>query len=268
VSAGADAAGAVPALDAGERLFFEANGYLKIPGALAAAEVARLRVVTDEAVERFRRTPELPGSRLPEFLELEGIMEYHQELFDLVEQRAVFPRVRAIVGGDVAVIDHAYYETPPGGVVAGSAWHTDVGRRIHGVYHPRSTLMVRAMIALDDVGEDDGATLVLPGSHRFTAEVAVPAVAVPEEMPGCVGLTCRAGGAYLFNGNLLHCPGNNRGTRTRRMVLFNYGHRWMRMWKGHEPSAWLAARCTTPMRRQLLGLGRGYYGQDAAYEPR
>jgi ectoine hydroxylase-related dioxygenase (phytanoyl-CoA dioxygenase family) len=86
-------------------------------------------------------------------------------------------------------------------------------------------------------------------------------------MPGSVRLTCTAGSAYLFNGNILHCPGNNRGTRSRRMLLFNYGHRWMRMWNGHQPSSWLAARATTPMRRQLLGLGRAYYGKDAPYEP-
>ncbi len=250
-----------------QRLFFEANGYLMLEGALSAAEVARLRQVTDEALQRFNRNPELPGSRLPEFVEIEAIMEYHQELFDMVEHPYVFPRVRQLVGGDIAVIDHAYYVTPPGGVVAGSAWHTDLGRRIHGVYNPRSILMVRVMYALDDVGPDDGATLVLPGSHRFAADVAVPRVEVPEQMPGSVRMVCAAGSAYLFNGNLLHCPGNNRGTRTRRMLLFNYGHRWMRMWKGHDPSSWLAGRATTPMRRQLLGLGRHYYGKDAPYEP-
>jgi Phytanoyl-CoA dioxygenase (PhyH) len=250
-----------------ERLFFEANGYLMLEGALTAAEVARLRQVTDEAQQRFARNPDLPGSRLPEFLEIEGIMEYHQQLFDLVEHPHVFPRVRQVLGPDIAVIDHAYYVTPPGGVVTGSAWHTDLGKRIHGVYNPRSILMVRVMYTLDDVGPNDGATLVLPGSHRFTPDVAVPRVEVPEQMPGCVRLTCPAGSAYLFNGNILHCPGNNRGTRNRRMLLYNYGHRWMRMWKGHDPSPWLAQRATTPMRRQLLGLGRHYYGADAPYEP-
>ena len=80
------------------------------------------------------------------------------------------------------------------------------------------------------------------------------AVAVPEEMPGSVRLTCAAGSAYLFHGNLVHCPGNNRGPTARRVILFNFGHRWMRMWKGHEPSTWLAGQAVTPIRRQLLGL--------------
>jgi hypothetical protein len=248
-----------------QRLFYETNGYLQIPDALAPAELAAVREAADDAEARWRRNPELPGNRSPEFPEIEGIMEYHPALFDLVEHPRVFPLVREVMGPDIAVIDHAYYITPPGGVVGGTAWHTDVGRRIHGVYHPRSTLMVRAVFALADVDEDGGATLVLPGSHRYTEEVALPRVDTPEEMPCCVRLSCRAGAAYFFNGNLLHCPGNNRSRRgiTRRVVLYNYGHRWMRMWKGHEPSAWLAQRATTPMRRQLLSLGRAYYGPDA-----
>jgi phytanoyl-CoA hydroxylase len=250
-----------------QRLFFEAQGYLMLEGALTPTELSVLRAAAGAAEERWRADPDLPGCRIPEFLEIEAIMEYDQALFDLVEHPRVFPLVRELVGPDVALIDHAHYITPPGGVVSGDAWHTDVGKRLYGVHHPRSVMMVRVMYALEDIGADGGATLVLPGSHRFAADVPLPKVAVPEKMPGCVRLACAAGSAYLFNGNLLHSPGNNRSTATRRVLLYNYGHRWMRMWKGHEPSPALAARAVTPMRRQLLGLGRAYYGKDAPYEP-
>ena len=94
----------------------------------------------------------------------------------------------------------------------------------------------------------------------------MPQVERPEEMPGAVVLSCRAGSAYFFNGNVLHGPSHNRGPATRRVVLFNYGHKWMRMWKGHEPSKELRARAVTPMRRQLLGLTGAYYGEDAELE--
>lgn len=248
-----------------QRLFFETNGYLMLPDTLTPAELAAARRAAGDAEERWRRTPELLGCRIPEFLEIEGILEYHPLFFELAEHPRVLPLVREVVGPDLALLDHAYYITPPGGVVTGSAWHTDVGRRIHGVYHPRSTLMVRVMFALEDVDEDGGATLVLPGSHRYTAETTIPRVEVPEDMPCCKRLACRAGTVYFYNGNLVHCPGNNRSRRgtTRRMLLYNYGHRWMRMWKGHEPSPWVQALATTPMRRQLIGRCRAYYGPDA-----
>lgn len=246
-----------------QRLFWEAQGYLRIEAALSPGELAEVRAAADDAEARWRRLPEMPGCRLPEFEEIEAILEYDLRFLDLLDHPRIFPLVREAVGPDIQLLDHAYYITPPGGVVQGSAWHTDVGRRVLGVHHPRSTMMVRVMIPLEDVPEDGGATLVLPGSHHFLPDVQIPAVAVPEEMPGCVRLTCRAGDAYFFHGNLLHCPGNNRSATTRRMILFNFGHRWMRMWKGHEPSDWLRGVAGTPMRRQLLGLWRAYYGPNA-----
>jgi hypothetical protein len=47
------------------------------------------------------------------------------------------------------------------------------------------------------------------------------------------------------------------------VLLYNYGHKWMRMWRDHEPSPRLAAAARTPMRRQLLGLTPPYKGPDA-----
>jgi ectoine hydroxylase-related dioxygenase (phytanoyl-CoA dioxygenase family) len=141
-----------------------------------------------------------------------------------------------------------------------------VRKRVPGVHHAGSTMMVRAMLALDDIPEDGGATLVLPGTHRQPDGTPIPKVATPEDMPGAVALACKAGTAYFFNGNLVHSPGTNRSTATRRVLLFNYGHKWMRMWAGHEPSARLAAAATTPLRRQLLGLTPPYKGPEAELE--
>jgi ectoine hydroxylase-related dioxygenase (phytanoyl-CoA dioxygenase family) len=258
----ADAAGGA-ALSAEERLAFELRGYLVVEDALAGGELAAARRAADEAEAAWRADPSRPGCRLPEFVEIEGIMEYHPLLFDLVEHPGWFPRVRELLGGGIGLVDHSYYVTPPGGALDGSAWHSDLAGRVHGVDLPRSLLMVRVMIALEDVNADGGATLVLPGSHRWGDEVVLPPVATPEEMPGAVALACRAGTAYFFNGHLRHSPGTNRGAATRRMLLYNYGHKWMRMWRGHEPSERLRRAAATPMRRQLLGLTPPYRGPDA-----
>jgi hypothetical protein len=250
-------------MTAEQRRFFAANGYLVLPGVLAPAELAAVRRAADEAEARWRADPGLPGTRIPGFLEIAAIMEHHPLLFDLVEHPRIFPLVREALGPDVALIDHAYYITPPGGRIDGTAWHTDVRTRLRGVHHAGSTMMVRAMIALTDIAPDDGATLVLPGSHLQPDDSAIPSPATPEDVPGAVPLACTAGSAYFFNGNLLHAPANNRGTVTRRVLLYNYGHKWMRMWRDHEPSPRLAAAARTPMRRQLLGLTPPYRGPDA-----
>jgi hypothetical protein len=249
-------------LTAEQRRAFAADGYLMIPDALSPAELAAVRAAADAAEARWRADPTLPGTRIPEFEEIPAIMEYHPVLFDLVEHPRIFPLIRELMGSGIGLVDHAYYITPPGGVIDGTAWHTDVRTRVSGIHHAGSTMMVRAMYALTDIAADGGATLVLPGTHRQPDDTPIPFVATPEEMPGAVALTCPAGAAYFFNGNLLHSPGNNRSAVTRRVLLYNYGHKWMRMWSGHEPSPRLAAAARTPMRRQLLGLTPPYRGPD------
>lgn len=250
-------------LTGAQRRFFDENGYLLVEDALTPEELAATRAAADRAEARWRADPSLPGTRIPEFLEIAAIMEYDPLLCALAEHPRVFPLVREVLGRDVSLVDHAYYITPPGGVLDGSAWHTDVRTRVPGVNHAASTMMVRAMYALEDVGEDGGATLVLPGSHRQPDDAPLPPLRTPEEMPGAVRLTCRAGSAYFFHGNLLHAPGTNRSRTTRRMLLYNYGHKWMRLWKGHEPSPRLRAQALTPMGRQLLGLTPPYRGPEA-----
>ena len=234
-----------------------------IENALSPTELAAARRAADAAEAAWRADPSRPGTRIPEFLEIEGILEYDPLFLDLAVHPRIFPIVREILSPDIALIDHAYYITPPGGALDGEAWHTDVRKRVPGVHHAGSTMMVRVMIALEDIPEDGGATLVLPGTHRQPDDTPIPRVAVPEDIPGAVALACKAGTAYFFNGNLLHSPGTNRGTGTRRVLLFNYGHKWMRMWAGHEPSERLAAAAGTPLRRQLLGLTPPYKGPEA-----
>lgn len=253
----------MPYLSDEQRLFFESQGYLTIEGALTPTELADLRAAADRAEERWRADPELLGTRIPEFLEIEGILEYDPAFLALAQHPKVFPLIRELLGRDIRLIDHAYYITPPGGKLSGSAWHTDTRERLPGIHHPRSIMMVRAMWTLEDIPPEGGATLVLPGSHRYGDGVSLPTVPIPEEMPGAVAMTCPAGSVYFFNGNVLHSPGTNRSTATRRMVLFNYGHKWMRAWQGHEASPELADRALTPIERQLLGLTGGYYGEDA-----
>lgn len=245
-----------------QRLFFQANGYLIFRDALSPPELAAARRAADRAEARWRADPALPGVRRHDLEQVLGIMEYDPVLFDLLEHPLVFPVVRELLGPDVMMLDHDYFISPPGARIP-HGWHFDLA--MPGIYHPRSLLMVKVFYVLEDIPPDGGATLLLPGSHLFLPETELPNPEVPEAMPGAVKMDLPAGAAYLFTGRTYHSAGNNESSLHRRLLIYNYGHKWMRVWQSYEPSASLAERATSPMRRQLLGL-TDPYGPDAEPE--
>lgn len=238
-----------------QRLFFEANGYLIVPEALGRRQLSTVRKAADAAEARWRADPELPGFRRPDLEQVLGIMEYDPVLLDLLEHPRTFPLVCELLGPDVMMLDHDYFISPPGAEIP-HGWHFDLN--LAGVYHARSRLMVKLFFVLEDIPADGGATLVLPGSHVFPEEMELPNPEVPEEMPGAVKMDLEAGSAYIFTGRTYHSAGNNRSDVTRRLLIYNYGHKWMRIWQSYEPSPALVAAADAPMRRQLLGLTDPY----------
>jgi ectoine hydroxylase-related dioxygenase (phytanoyl-CoA dioxygenase family) len=171
----------------------------------------------------------------------------------------VFPLVRAILGDDAQMIDNDYFITPPRTPRTHAGWHHDVG--MGGIYHPRSIVMVKVFYLLSDVTADSGGTAMVPGSHRFPSDFRFPSVEDPKAMPGAVQMTGPAGTAYLFNGRTYHAAVNNNSDTARRVLIYNYGHFWMKMWQGYEPSKRLvdaAIASGDPVRKQLLGIGDAY----------
>jgi phytanoyl-CoA hydroxylase len=238
-----------------QRISYETNGYLVIPGALSSTELAAVREAAARAEAIWRADSSRAGNRGPNLEQVQAPIEYDDRLLRLLEHPAVFPIVRELLGDDVSMIDNDYFISPPR-TGSHAHWHHDVG--LAGVYHPRSTMMVKLFYLLSDVPADGGGTAVVPGSHRFPMDFKLPRPADPDTMPGHVRLAFPAGTAYLFNGRVYHAALNNRTDAARRVLIYNYGHFWMKIWQGYEPSEELKARADTPALRQLLGIGDAY----------
>jgi phytanoyl-CoA hydroxylase len=238
-----------------EMQFFETNGYLVIPNALAPEELARVRAAADKAENVWHNDPTRRGSRNTNLNQIQAPIEYDDLLFDLLEHPATFPLIREIVGNDIAMVDNDYFISPPH-TSSHTNWHHDVG--MPGIYHPLSVVMVKVFFLLEDVSEDGGCTLFLPGSHKFPMDAALPEVENPIDMPGHAKMAFPAGTAYFFNGRCFHSATANNSDRSRRVLIYNYGHHWMRVWPGYEPSERLQAKATTAVRKQLLGMGPAY----------
>ena len=86
---------------------------------------------------------------------------------------------------------------------------------------PRPNLIVASMYAVSDFRADNGATLVVPGSHRWPEDrVAQPDEILSAEMP--------AGSMLFWLGGLLHGAGENSSEDWRYGVILTYSVGWVR----------------------------------------
>ena len=110
--------------------------------------------------------------------------------------------------------------------------------------------MLSLLAPLTDVGPGDGATVVIPGSHK--SDFAHPMQSVEggissgpgEQLEGAAEVHLKAGDALLFNDAVCHGSAQRINSGQRRMITIRYvpAHRAHRF--GYEPSAELVARLT------------------------
>jgi ectoine hydroxylase-related dioxygenase (phytanoyl-CoA dioxygenase family) len=110
-------------------------------------------------------------------------------------------------------------------------------------------LVLNTMWALDDFTPENGATLVVPGSHRWPAERrAADGEAVPAAMP--------AGSVLFYVGSLLHAGGANRTAKPRLGVILEFCAGWLRPQENHFLGVPREIVRALPDRlRELLGYG-------------
>lgn len=104
---------------------------------------------------------------------------------------------------------------------AAQALHPDDG--FYPWPRPRPPLGAATIIAIDDFTADNGATVVIPGSHRWDDRAPTAddvAAAIPAVMP--------AGSMLFFLGTTWHGGGENRTDHSRMCVTAQYCAPWCR----------------------------------------
>ena len=130
------------------------------------------------------------------------------------------------------------------------ALHRD--RAVWGEHVPRSIeTQLSTIWAVTDFSEENGATRIVPGSHRWEDDREPE----PDEV---VAAEMRAGSVLIYNGSVLHGGGANRSQANRLGVLLHYTLNWLRQ----EENQYLScppeiARDFSPELRSLLGYSQG-----------
>ena len=206
-------------LSQAEKDKLDRDGYLPLPNILSAEKIAQINNRTDELIA-------LEGESAGK--------EVHQEagtirLSDLVNKAPVFeiffttPRVLAaidhVLRGDLKLSSLNFRAALPGFGLQGL--HADWGTAVR----PGDYYVCNSIWLLDDFTESNGATRVIPGSHR-SGKMARDLMPDPTKtQPDELLLTAPAGTVVIFNSHTWHGGTLNRTARPRRAIHSYYTRR-------------------------------------------
>lgn len=242
-----------------QRMRFERDGFLHIPGALSTAEVGRLDAAVDRVWWEHRGVPPARGAEALHLLAFVGLDE---AFLDLVDHPATLPIVVDLLGWNIFLY-HCHLDVhPPEGPEAEPAWrwHQDGGRQnLELETVPRPRMSVKVAYFLSDCREPGrGNFRVIPGSHRRNT-LDRPDEGGSADPEGAVPVLAGPGDAVIFDRRLWHMRSRNLSELTRRALFTAYTYRWVRARDDLHVRAELLG-AVTPVRRQLLGSGGSVIG--------
>ncbi len=215
--------------------FYRENGYLIVDDAIDPADLAEMQQVTRDFIERSRAVTEsddifdLDRGHSADNPRLTRIKLPHlrHPVFDRVMRSdRLMSILRPLLGDDIRLHTSKLNTKAPGGGAA-VEWHQD-----WAFYPHTNDDMLAVGIMLDDVAEENGPLMVIPGSHRgpvlshFSGGVFCGAVDPGDpdfDLSKAVTLTGRAGSLSLHHVRLLHGSAPNRSERPRMLLFYECG---------------------------------------------
>jgi len=208
---------------------YDADGYVILDGLLGEAE---LKTIRKELARLLDRGPagrnEFEGTRTQRVYTLVGRGKTFERLVEhptilSIMDELLLPNYLLTASQAIAI---APGETP-------QPAHTDDS--FYTVPRPRPPISVSTMWAIDDFTEDNGATEVLPGSHRWGDERLVnmyegddSVTLAPEYRSQLRPILMPAGACAVFAGTLVHRGGQNLSRRIRTAISNQYCQPWAR----------------------------------------
>lgn len=228
----------------------EADGYCIVEGLMAPTDVEQARTAMRQILAG------VPTGRN----DFEG--RATKRVYALFAKTRAFDRAAVdplVLGVLDAVLGH-YQLSAPTGISIGAGERAQPIHRDESIY-PLPTdypnVVVNTMWALDDFTERNGATRLVPGSHRWT-----------DRAPGAgdrfVHATMGAGSVMFYLGKVWHGGGANQTDSPRLGVILEFVSAWLRAQENHILAVPRETVAALPERLQEL-LGYNIYPPFVGY---
>jgi ectoine hydroxylase-related dioxygenase (phytanoyl-CoA dioxygenase family) len=255
-----------------EIYLFDLRGYLILENALTAEEVDELNAGIDALL------PAESGEWIGyvhstnfganDGLNFQQIYEAGEPFEKLIDHPSWFEKIKYFVGGEGSFdwlhgplfIDEnfANLRGPGEAIPLHSGAHECVKRTQYMVKNGKFMCgQVNILIALTDMMPGDGATMVIPGSHKSNfahphfAQHDWNSAPSVDGVVGAVEANMKVGDALLFVDAISHGAAKRTNPGQRRNIVYRYGPSWGNFRHGYEPSPELLERLT-PQRRQIV----------------
>ncbi|MCG5220482.1 phytanoyl-CoA dioxygenase family protein [Streptosporangium soli] len=263
---------------------FDLNGYLILKDAVDEDLLRRLNAEFDAFPRDLGRGDWYRGGQRRDYTPETGF-ELHQAVTagrpfeELIDHPAWFDLVRHFAGEEGSYLPGVYIDETIASIRESGGHHPvhsggyrGALRGSYGVSHGAFRCgQVNIILALTDIGEGDGATMVVPGSHKSNFPHPLNGDYARgdrmDALPGAVPVHLAAGDALLFVDGLMHGGSTRTNSGERRVVIYRYGPIWAASRYGYAyDETWLGA-LTERRRRVLLPVPPVRVGDPCPAEP-
>jgi len=223
------------------------DGYTIVEDVIDAAAVAALRADLERLERELAAVPAqnlFEGTRTVRIYNLlaRGAI-YHQ----IPVHERVLPIIEGVLDRGCLISSLSSIAIDPGEVE--QPLHAD--DQLIPLPKPHVSIICNTMWALTDFTADNGATRVVPGSHKADRS-PLPF----GELVQTRAAAMRAGSVLVFDGSIWHGGGANRTTARRLGVAMNYCAGWIRQQENQQLGIPLdVAKTFSPRLRKLAGFG-------------
>ena len=261
-----------------DEYFFDLNGFLILKGVISADHLKELNAVLDTIAALD--PPLAPGEWYggvhthsyggAEGVNLQQIYEAGEPFERLIDHPGWFAKVKHFVGGERTFdwhhgplfIDENFANVRgPGEAIGLHSGGAEGCKRTQYRYRNGAFQcgQINILMALNDIGPGDGATMVVPASHKsnFIHPDAGKAGMRPGEVrsvdgvEGAIEVHLKAGDAILFVDAICHGSSKRVNEGERRISVYRYGPSWGNFRHPYQASDALLDRLT-PRRRATV----------------